>query len=217
MRFFKKIHMEVKERIQSKAKELFMHFGFRSVTMDEIAGQLGISKKTIYQFFKDKDELVEAVMHEQMNFMKTECVRQFHESENAVEEIFRDMDSMAEIMDALNPQIVFDLEKFYPKTFEGFKKHKNNFLMDVIKKNLQRGIREELYRPDLDIDIIAKFRLESSFIAFNQDLFPYGRYRLLQVASEIYHHYLHGIATLKGKKLIEKYIHQREKNKSLAL
>jgi hypothetical protein len=124
---------------------------------------------------------------------------------------------MEPVMDAMNPQIVFDLEKFYPQTFEKFKRHKHTFLLDVIKKNLQRGIQEGVYRDDIDIDIIAKFRLESAFIMFNQDLFPYGKYSVLKVSTEIYHHYLHGIATSKGKRLIEKYIQQREKNKSIAV
>ena len=192
-----------------------MRYGFRSVTMDEIAAQIGISKKTLYQFFEDKDSLVEAVMQAELAYMQSECKRQLQESENAIEEIFKDMDSMEPVMDAMNPQIIFDLEKFYPKTFEKFKKYKNAFLLDLIKKNLERGIDEEIYRDDIDIDIIARFRLESAFMIFNPDLFPYGKYSLLKVSTEVYHHYLHGLATPKGKKLIEKYIQQRKKTKSL--
>jgi TetR/AcrR family transcriptional regulator, cholesterol catabolism regulator len=207
----------MKERIQQKAKELFMRYGFRSVTMDEIAGQTGISKKTLYQFFEDKDELVETVMHGELEYMQTQCTKQMKEAENAVEEIFLDMDAMEDVMDALNPQIIFDLEKFYPRTFEKFKKHKNNFLLEIIKKNLERGIEEELYRSDLDIDIIARFRLESAFVPFNPELFPHSKYSLLKVSTEVYHHYLYGLATTKGKKLIEKYIQQRKKSKSVAV
>jgi len=207
----------MKQRIQIKARELFMRYGFRSVTMDEIAGQIGISKKTLYQFFEDKDALVEAVMQGEMAYMQKECSRQIVEAENAIDEMFRDMDSMEVVIDSLNPQIIFDLEKFYPKTFEKFRKHKHTFLLEVIKKNLIRGIQEGVYRDDIDIDIIARFRLESAFIMFNHDLFPYGKYNLLRVSNEIYYLYLHGLATPKGKKLIEKYILQRQKNKSIAV
>lgn len=207
----------MKDRIKAKARELFMRYGFRSVTMDEIAGQLGVSKKTIYQFFTDKDSLVEDVMQDEMHHMQVICTKQLEESVNAVEEIFKDMDAMFSVMDSMNPQIIFDLEKFYPRTFERFKKHKNSFLFDIIKNNLIRGIKEELYRPDIDIDIVTKFRLESSFISFNQDLFPYGKYSLLKVSTEIYYLYLHGIATPKGKKWIEKYIQQQENLKSIVL
>ena len=207
----------MKERIQQKSRELFMRYGFRSVTMDEIAGQTGISKKTLYQFFEDKDALVEAVMRSELDYMQTQCTKQMKEAENAIEEIFLDMDAMEVVMDAMNPQIVFDLEKFYPKTFEKFKKHKNNFLLDVIKKNLERGIEEEVYRNDFDVDIIARFRLESAFLIFNPELFPHIKYSLNKVSTEIYYHYLHGIATPKGKKLIDKYILQRKKSKSVAV
>jgi len=207
----------MKERIQQKARELFMRYGFRSVTMDEIAGQTGISKKTLYQFFEDKDALVEAVMRSELDYMQTQCTKQMKEAENAIEEIFLDMDAMEVVMDAMNPQIVFDLEKFYPKTFEKFKKHKNNFLLDIIKKNLERGIEEEVYRNDFDIEIIARFRLESAFLIFNPELFPHIKYSLNKVSTEIYYHYLHGIATPKGKKLIDKYILQRKKSKSVAV
>src|SRR5436190_17973674 len=107
----------MKQRIQLKARELFMRYGLRSVTLDEIAGQIGISKKTLYQFFEDKDALVEAVMQAEMSYMQAQCKKQSLESENAIEEIFKDMDAMEPVMDSMNPQIVFDLEKFYPKTF----------------------------------------------------------------------------------------------------
>jgi AcrR family transcriptional regulator len=209
--------MDEKGRIQQKAKELFMRYGFRSVTMDEIAGQLGVSKKTIYQFFKDKDELVESVIAHEIQYMQDVCTTQLGNSDNAVEELFKDMEALEEVIGSLNPQILFDLEKFYPQAYAKIRQHKNTFLLEVIKKNLHRGIREELYRPDLDVDIVSKFRLESGFIAFNQDLFPFAKYSLLQVANEIYYLFMHGIATAKGKKLIEKYILERQKNKSLAI
>jgi TetR/AcrR family transcriptional regulator, cholesterol catabolism regulator len=149
-----KTKRKMKQRIQLKARELFMRYGFRSVTMDEIAGQVGISKKTLYQFFEDKDALVEAVMQGEMAYMQRECTRQIAEAENAVDEMFRDMDSMEVVIDSLNPQIIYDLEKFYPKTFEKFRKHKHTFLLEVIQKNLMRGIQEGVYRDDIDIDMI---------------------------------------------------------------
>lgn len=207
----------MKERILQKARDLFMRYGFRSVTMDEIAGQMGISKKTLYQFFEDKDSLVEIVMQGEMAFIETECRRQDQESENAIDELFKDMDSMYEVMDSMNPQIIYDLEKFYPRTFEKFKQHKHSFMLDVIRNNIFRGIREGLYRPEIDVDIAAKFRLESNFLVFNQELFPYGKYSILKVASEINYLFIHGISTAKGKKLIEKYIQQRQQSKTLTV
>ncbi len=204
--------MELKDRIQIKSREMFMRFGFKSVTMDEIATQLGISKKTIYQFFKDKDELVACIIQDEISFIQKECVEQEQNSDNAIQEVFKAMDSIQLIFESMNPQVLFDLEKFYPDTHKKFLDHKNGFLLEIIRKNLIRGIREELYRPELDVDIVSKCRLESSFLPFNVLLFPYGNYSLIKVSTEIYYLFLHGMATTKGKKLIEKYIQQREKS-----
>lgn len=200
---------KMKERIQQKARELFLKYGFKSVTMDEIASQSGISKKTIYQFFADKDELVEDVMQKELNSMRDECIRQREESQNAIEELIQDLESKMMTMEAMNPFIVFDLEKFYPQAFLVFKKHKESFLLELIRKNIERGIEEGVYRNDFNVDIISKFRLESSFLIFNQDLYPNSKYSLMDVARELYYHFLYGIATEKGRLIIEKFQHKK--------
>src|ERR1700754_5091546 len=98
--------MDVKERILTKAAELFMRYGIRSITMDEIAAQLGISKKTIYQFFTDKDEMVEAVVDEEITHNELECQRFSSSCENAVHEIFIAIEEMEEMLKAMNPLIM---------------------------------------------------------------------------------------------------------------
>jgi len=206
--------MEVKERILSKATDLFMRYGIRSVTMDEIAAQLGISKKTIYQFFTDKDEIVEAVIDCEIRNNEDDCKRFRQNSENAVHEVFVAIDEMEKMLKAMNPLIMYDLEKHHPKSYKKFKSHKYLFLNTTIRENVERGIREELYRDDLNIDIVAKHRIESVFTGFNQDLFPHSRYKLSEVGYELSMLFLHSIVTPKGKKLIEKYLTERKKNLS---
>lgn len=197
--------MEVKERILEKATDLFMRYGIRSITMDEIAGQLGISKKTIYQFFTDKDEMVEAIVDNEVKANELECSRFRGESENAVHEIFIAMKETEEMLKAMNPLIMYDLEKHHPGAYRKFRNYKYEFMYQIIVQNLERGIREELYRPELNIDVVAKHRIESAFMAFNQDIFPHNRYRISEIGYELGIFFLHGITTAKGKKLIEKY------------
>src|ERR1700724_161546 len=96
---------ESKDRILEKATDLFMRYGIRSITMDEIAAQLGISKKTIYQFFTDKDAMVEAVVNEEINRNEEGCRGFSLTAENAVHEIFIAMDFTQEMLEAMNPQI----------------------------------------------------------------------------------------------------------------
>ncbi len=206
--------MDVKERILQKATDLFMRYGIRSITMDEIATQLGISKKTIYQFFTDKDEMVEAVIAKEVRDNEDECLHFQGNSENALHEIFLALEHLEELLKAMNPQILYDLEKHHPRAYKKVRDYKYQFLYRMMRENLERGIREEIYRKDINIDIAAKNRIESAFMVFNQDIFPHSRYRILEVSYELASLFLHGIATEKGKKLIEKYSTERNKQMS---
>jgi len=204
--------MEQKERIQSKADELFMRYGIRSVSMDDIAAELAMSKKTLYQFFADKDELVDVVVDQELKRGQCDCMACLTQSKDAVDEIFLTMEHIAEQFRNMNPMVLYDLEKYHAAAFQKFLKHKNEFLMDVIRKNMERGIREELFRPEINVDVLSKFRLESMMIAFNMAVFPPRKYNLAEVTQEIIEHYLYGLATLKGHKLILKYKEQRKKH-----
>ena len=103
--------MEPQERIVNKAHELFMRFGIRSVSMDEVANHLGMSKKTIYQFYADKDSLVEDVIDIEINESQTECTQHREKSENAIHELFMAVDMVLEMLTKMNPMVIFDLEK----------------------------------------------------------------------------------------------------------
>jgi len=206
--------MENKERILQKAADLFMRFGIRSITMDEIAAQLGISKKTIYQFFTDKDEIVEAVVSQQCKKNELECIEFRLQAENAVHAIFIAVKETEEMLNGMNPLIMYDLEKHHPKSFKKFKDFKYHFYYKEIKENLLRGIEEELYRPEIDVDIVAKHRIESSFMGFNQDVFPQSKYKMGDVLQETAYLFLYSVTTLKGRKVIEKYMMKNvQKNK----
>jgi AcrR family transcriptional regulator len=201
--------MEAQERIKQKAEELFRRYGIRSVTMDEIATQLGISKKTIYQYYTDKDQLVDAVAIDNIGFSQECCMKDMATSANAIEEIFRVMEFVEVMFRNMNPSMMYDLEKYHPAGYKKFLEHKNKFLFDMIKRNLERGIKEELYRPEINVDIMTRYRLESMMLAFNPELFPPSRFNLVELQQEIIEHFLYGLATLKGYKLILKYKQQR--------
>ena len=206
--------MDVKERILQKASDLFMRYGIRSITMDEIATQLGISKKTIYQFFTDKDEMVEGVVDSHIRENEEKCRRFQSVSENAVIEILMAVDETEEMLKAMNPLIMYDLEKHHPKSHRKFWDHIHRFMYKMIRENLQRGISENLYREIVHQDIVCRHRLESAFMCFNQDIFPHNRYKITEVVRELSMLYLNSIATDRGRELIEKYSTERIKNLS---
>jgi AcrR family transcriptional regulator len=202
---------ESKDRILEKAADLFMRYGIRSITMDEIAAQLGISKKTIYQFFTDKDEMVEAVVDEEMKENENAC-REFKvNAEDAVQEIFLAMEDMQEMLKTMNPQLMYDLEKHHPGAYRRLKQYKYHFLYTMIRENLERGIKEEIYRSGLNLDITTRHRIETAFMIFNQDAFPQNKFPMNQTCQELALLYLHSIINSRGKKLIDKYLNEREK------
>ena len=201
-----------KVRIREKAKELFLRYGIRSVSMDDIANQLGMSKKTIYQYFTDKNELVDAVVEDDIGDMQRDCMQCTEKARDAIEEIFLTVDKVIEQLSNLNPMVLYDLEKFHVRAYQRFIEHKNKFLLQIIRHNLEWGVKEGLYRADIDVEVLAKFRLESMMVPFNIDLFPPSKYKLTEVTKIIIEHFLYGVASLKGHKLILKYQQHRNKN-----
>lgn len=206
--------METKDRILLKAEELFMQFGIRSVSMDDIANNLGVSKKTLYQYFADKDDLVEAVVDGHINKIQGDCIDCRKEATNAIHEIFNTMERIMEEFSNMNPMLLYDLEKFHFKAYQLFRNHKDKFLLQVITDNIEWGIKDELYRSDINIDVMSKYRIESMMIPFNVSVFSPGKYNLARTSGLIIENFTYGLATIKGHKLIQKYNEQRQKNLS---
>jgi AcrR family transcriptional regulator len=203
---------DTKQRIQQAAHDLVMQYSIRSVSMDDIAANLGMSKKTIYQYFKDKDELIEVVVDEVIGANQCTCDDDREKAENAIHEIFLVMEMVVEMFKSMNPSILFDMQKYHPTAFRKFQHHKNDYLYNVCKQNLERGIREELYRPEIVVDILARYRVETMFIPFNPEFQRSLKHSLLEIEKEIITHYLFGLVTLKGYKMVLKYMEQREKD-----
>jgi len=201
--------MDPRERIQLKSTELFMRLGIRSVSMDDIAAHLGMSKKTIYQYFSDKDELVDAVMDADIQNMQCQCDTMLKQSRDAVEEIVLTMDMIQEQFRNLNPIVLHDMQKFHHRAFQKLATHKQHYLLDIIRKNLVRGKAEGLYRAEIDIEVIARYRLESMMLPFNLDLYPPAKYNLSDVTVQIIEHFLFGLATPQGHELIRRYQNER--------
>jgi AcrR family transcriptional regulator len=204
--------MEPKERILKKADELFKRYGIRSVSMDDIAAQVGMSKKTLYQYYADKEELVSAVFTTIMEENKVSCGSCVQGAENALHEVFLQFDEVQEMLSEMNPSVLYDMEKYHAPTFARFKAYQNEFLYGMIRSNFERGIAQGLYRDDFDIEIITRFRINTIMSAFNLDLYPASRTKLVYVEQQLLDLFLYGIATAKGIRLIQKYKKQRTKN-----
>jgi AcrR family transcriptional regulator len=179
--------------------------GLRQVTMDDLAQELGISKKTIYQYYKDKDDLVKAVVNLELKEHEITCKDCKSKAENAIHEMFLLMENMKAMTQTMNPNSMMELEKHFSNAFDMIKNHKDEFLFSLIKQNLMKGIEEGCYRKDLDIDIISKFRLETVFIPFNLHLFPLSKFNSLEVHTQLMEHFVYGLMTIKGHELMDRY------------
>jgi len=110
-----------------------------------------------------------------------------------------------EMFNRMNPLALFEIEKYYPLAFEKIKTHKDDFIYSMISKNLEKGISEGLYRKEIDINILSKYRLETSLIPFNIHVFNPNKFDMLKVNLQIIEHFVYGVATLDGHKLMDRY------------
>lgn len=207
--------MEIQERILSKAKDLYLLYGIRSITMDMIALQLGISKKTIYHFFADKHELVDAVTLRLLEHNTERCELDRTRSDNAIHEVFLAMDMAQEMFATMNPSLLFDLEKYHPSAYEKYVSFKNSYLYKLIKNNLELGVAQGLYREDIDVEIITRIRIETMMLPFSPVFNATPKFKMTDVQNQLIEHFLFGIASLKGYDLILKYKEARNKKTSL--
>jgi TetR/AcrR family transcriptional regulator, cholesterol catabolism regulator len=195
---------EIKDKILNGAEELFMRYGVRSISMDDIARHLSVSKKTLYQHFADKDDLVENVTRHMLeqNFKECEAIRK--DAENPIEELAKISLWMKKSMEEINPTMLFDLQKFHTKAWNIWLEFKNKFIHEEVIRNLNAGIDEGYMRP-VNREIMGILRVEFVQMAFNQDIFPREKYNLVEVQSQIFDHFVFGLVTEKGRKLYLKY------------
>src|SRR5262245_21443766 len=201
---------QTRQRILEGTQELFFRHGVKSVTMDDVASHVGMSKKTICSSFRDKNDLVTGLTEMELDCQRTDLDDIHRKSDNAIDEIMKIMNMLSRSFSKMNPSLFYDLQKFHPLAWKKFREFKDKKLRGFIEDNLKRGIRQNLYRKDLNTRILARLRLAELEIGFDPDAFPPGQFNVREVQLELLDHYLHGITTLKGHKLINKYKHITE-------
>jgi AcrR family transcriptional regulator len=196
----------MEERILEQCHQLFMKLGIRSVTMDEIALRLGVSKKTIYQYFKDKNEILMRVVASEMTRQEKGVLAIVAQGYDAIEEKMRISTFIIEKLQTLNPHVVYEIRKYYPEAWSMLDCHTHEFVYQLIIGNIQRGQQERLYRAEIDPVIIGKYYLGIQDIVFNSDLFPSDKYSLAQVWTNIHTHFMYGICTPLGIQRLQNYL-----------
>jgi len=200
----------MREKIIEKSNELFLNLGFKSVTMDEIANALGVSKKTIYKYFKNKTELVDAVTNHTFCVISDGINKICALKGNPIDELF---DIKQFVMTHLkdeksSPQ--YQLQKYYPKTYISLKKKQFDIMQGCVIENLKYGIELGVYRDDIDIEFISRIYFIGLTGIKDKDMFPLKNYSMTTLMNYYYEYHLRGICTEKGiKKLKQQLINNQ--------
>jgi AcrR family transcriptional regulator len=195
----------IKDKILRGAEELFMKYGVRSISMDDIARHLSVSKKTLYQHFADKEEIVTMTCQSHLDRSSTEFNAVRDSAKNAIEELANLSGCLKRNMENMNPSLLFDLQKYHPKAWAVWLAHKNQTIRESVVRNLRQGMEEGHFRADLNPEIIAAIRLELLQLAFDETIFPREKFRLAEVQLAVFDHFVYGLVTEKGRKLYQKY------------
>jgi len=195
--------MTQEQEILNKSEALFMKYGIKSITMDDLARQLGISKKTIYQYFENKKDLVNKVMvaHMEREMEDTGVIVQ--NADNAIDEMLKIARYVIAQLRKLSPTALYDIKKYYRKEWALFEQFNATYIFQCILTNLERGQKEGLYRTDLNKDIIAKLYVGKTNIVVDEDLFPLAEYKRDELYNEFIHYHIRGIASPKGLEVFE--------------
>ena len=199
--------MEVQERILRTAAKLFMELGVRNVSMDDVAKALSISKKTIYKHYQDKDQLVFDTISMHITEMEKNTTQIMASETNPVLQIAKIADFVLEMNKNVHPSVLFDLQKFYPKSYTHLIEHRNRYAFQSVIQNLQNGIDTGLFRSDMHRNRVARIYMCLIFSMFQNTLFEGEEKRdFREEYIETIRYHLHAVTTEKGKSLFKEII-----------
>ena len=197
--------MDNKNEIIRKAEKLFLSLGIRSVSMDDISRELGISKKTLYQYFNNKDHLVETVIETHVTFHQHEIEKIIDTSTDSLDELKKISAFILVMIENVSPAAVYDLQKYYRKSWEFLMQQQDEHIFSCFVKNMQKGIGEGLYRKNINPEIVAKIYTKTSYFVVDEVSNPKSVFTRKEIISELYNYHVHAIATPKGLEIWKKY------------
>ena len=192
-----------KQHIISESIQLFLKFGVKSLTMEDIARKLGISKKTLYAHVKDKEDLLLQAVVLFGKFEDKQLSEICSRGLNAIDESLEIKKWVLDMIQNIHPSVAYDIEKFHPAVSKRMKTSRHENVYRSIFQNIVKGQKEGLYRSDINADILAKLYIGRMESIFDQELFPSTTYNVSDVYMEWFIYHIHGMATSKGLQLLE--------------
>jgi hypothetical protein len=202
----------MRNKIIQKSTDLFLKLGFKSVTMDDIANEMAISKKTIYTHFKNKTALVKECTCNTLHNITTGIDEICSLEQNPIEELFEIKKFVMGTIEAEQSSPQYQLQKYYPEIFEGIKESHFEKMMECTRKNLRRGIDQGLYRSNLNIDFIARLYFLGIHGIKDQNLFPIEMFSTQFLTEEYLEYHIRGIVTPEGFLTLKKFIKEHQTN-----
>ena len=195
------------EELCQRCAQLFSRFGIKSLNMDDLAKSLACSKKTLYKYFSDKRDLVTRSLGAHMDLLEGQMTDLLQAEGNAIDQALEDMEKKHAMLSAMNPSVLFDLKKYYPKVFESTLMRRQAMVRTMLVHNVQRGMGEGLYRQDLNIDAVADMH-----IALVEDMVRQAQDGTLQRPlaehfQALFQYHIRGIASPRGLDFLESKLH----------
>jgi hypothetical protein len=193
-----------------RVRDLYMKYGIKSITMDDVARELGISKKTLYQYVIDKDDLVGKFIDNEIAIRQEEICKCFRIGYNAIEELFEISLFMNRLMRNQSTVTEYDLKKYYPVHYYKAQSARREGIYNYILLNLKKGIKEGLYRAEMNKEVISKLYLWRSENVQLDELFTLEEFTSTKLFVELLNYHIRGIATEKGIIVLERKIKDLE-------
>lgn len=200
--------MEKLNDILLRVAILFRKYGIKSITMDDVSRELGVSKKTVYQFVTDKSDLVNKVVDAELLRSK-DCFESVTiAGSNAIAELFEVNRFIIEMMKRNSPSFEYDLKKYFPDVFQKVVLARRKGMYDAVLANLKRGKSEGLYREEMKEEIITKLQISRVENIYTDVMFTIEDFSRESVFKELFIYHIRGIANEKGIKYLEENIHK---------
>ncbi|GEO06264.1 TetR family transcriptional regulator [Adhaeribacter aerolatus] len=190
---------EVKERIVARAFDLFRQYGIKTISMADIAVDLGISKKTLYKWFSDKDELVAETVTAYLQEVKNICTGA---ADNPVEEFCSAINLSIQRLLHLHTAFFYDLKKYYQPAYQIWLQYKQEHIVQLFQDNFLRGVQSGLYRSDLNPDVTARLYVGQLQSIYYSDLFPPAEYNRQETYQQNLKHFVLGLVSKEGYKIL---------------
>ena len=196
----------MRENILREAQKFFFKNGLRSATMDDLCKSLGISKKTLYRHFSNKEALVREVMQTFMKKNTRMIAEMITGAPHAIAGFFETSSHVYQIMNRISPVLIFEIRKYYPSIWHELQSFKRSSIESMATENLKRGVEEGLYRSDIDIDMVMRFYLAILLNMNDEELFPETLNNPAKIYEAFINYHLRSIATPEGYRLFTELI-----------